>query len=100
MAGTRHCSDIKLCRNLIHIDDRLLFEMDDTNPYDEHAIKVIFHKDGKNYHLGYVPRYYSKYLTDVLNDCISYSAMIEKVRIDPVLKEDNITVFVKLIFNK
>lgn len=78
----------------------LILNQEPENKYDKYAIQVILKKIGQEYHLGYVPRYYSKYLTDVLNDCISYSAMIEKVRTDPVLKEDNITVFVKLIFNK
>lgn len=100
ITGMSHAKDIEKCKDLLKENVSLVLNQEPENKYDKYAIQVILKKMGQEYHLGYVPRYYSKYLTDVLNDCISYSAMIEKVRIDPVLKEDNITVFVKLIFNK
>ena len=45
-----------------------------------------------------MPRYYSKPLSEALDQSISYSAMIEKIRIDRILNEDNIVIEVKLIF--
>ena len=86
-------------RNLVHIDDRLLFEMDDKNLYDEHAIKVIFHKDGKNYHVGYVPRYYAKELTDLLKSNVKYSALVASLNFESQFNDEYITVTVKLIFD-
>lgn len=99
VVGTRHCSDIKLCRNLIHMNDRLLFEIGDKNPYDEHAIKVIFHKDGKNYHFGYVPRYYAKELTELLKSNVKYSALVTSLNFESQFNDEYITVTVKLIFD-
>ena len=61
-------------------------------------LEFFFKKDKKKYHIGYVPRYYSKPLSEALDQSISYSAMIEKIRIDRILNEDNIVIEVKLIF--
>lgn len=100
IADMNHSKDVQKYKDLLKENVSLILKKEPENPYDKYAIQVILKKMGKEYHLGYVPRYYSQYLTDVLDACVTYSAMIEKVRIDPVLKEDNITVFVKLIFNK
>ncbi len=99
VVGTRHCSDIKLCRNLIHMNDRLLFEIGDKNPYDEHAIKMILHKDGKNYHVGYVPRYYAKEITELLKSNVKYSALVASLNFESQFNDEYITVTVKLIFD-
>lgn len=99
VAGTRHCPDIKKCLNLIHINDILELELDATNKYDECAIKVILNKNNKRYHLGYVPRYYTKELNELLKNNIKYSAMIQSLNFENEISEEEITIFVKLIFN-
>lgn len=99
VAGTRHCCDVKECKKLININDKLLLELDPENKYDKYAIKVIYNKDGKKYHLGYVPRYYSKDLAVLLEKRIEYSAMIQSLNFESEINDEDINVFVKLIFN-
>lgn len=100
VAGTRHCPDVEECKNLIHINDKLLLELDPDNEYDKNAIKVILNKQGRKYHLGYVPRYYSSELTQILKDNTEYSAMIQGLNFESEINDEDITAFVKLIFNK
>ena len=61
--------------------------------------KVILKKNNVRYHLGYVPRYYSKQLSILLNDQVQYSAMIESLKLESKLSDEDITALVKLIFN-
>lgn len=100
VAGTRHCSDVKSYKNLINVNDKLLLEMEPTNDYDENAIKVILKKYGNTYHLGYVPRYYAKALSELLKNNTDYSAMIQSLNFESEINDEDITVLVKLIFNK
>ena len=97
VAGTRHCKDIDKCKNLLKINKKIYLEPDTTNNTDKNAIKVIYKENGTNYHLGYVPRYYSKELLEELNKGINYSAMIESVNFETQLYDEIINV--KLIFN-
>ena len=99
IAGTRHCKDVKKCMNIININDKLLLELDCQNAYDANAIKIILQKSGKKYHLGYVPRYYTKYLADLLKSNVEYSAMIQGLNFESKFSDEDINVFVKLIFN-
>lgn len=99
VAGTRHCSDINYCKEKISVNDRLLLYLDSDNKYDKYAIKVILKKDGKEYHIGYVPRYYSKELTEMLKNNIEYSALIKSLNFESDFSDEDITAFVKLIFN-
>lgn len=100
VAGTRHCQDVKKCLNIINVNDRLRLELEPENKFDKHAIKVIFNKDNKDYHLGYVPRYYSEELSKLLINKIEYSALIKSLNFESEINDEDITAFVKLIFNK
>lgn len=100
VAGTRHCSDVKEYRDLININDKLLLEMEPENIQDKYAIKIILNKNGKRFHLGYVPRYYSEQLTLLLKSNIKYSAMIESLNFESELSDEDISAYVKLIFNE
>ncbi len=100
VAGTRHCPDVKECSNLINVNDKLLLELEPENKFDSKAIKVIYLKEGKKYHLGYVPRYYSNELFRLLKDKVAYSAMIQSLNFESEISDEDITAFVKLIFNK
>ena len=99
VAGTSHCDDIKECKKYLNINNKLYLEPEPDNNYDENSIKVIYIKDNKKYHLGYVPRYYSKELLEVLNNKVSYSAMIKSLNFNAKLSDEFITTSVKLIFN-
>lgn len=99
VAGTRHCDDIKRYNDLICINDKLLLEFDSDNDYDKNAIKVILKKNGETYHLGYVPRYYTAELTELLKNNAQYSAMVQSLNFESKIIDENITVYVKLIFS-
>lgn len=99
VAGTRYCTDIDYCKKIININDRLLLYLESDNKYDKYAIRVILKKDEKEYHIGYVPRYYSKELTKMLKSNIEYSALIKSLNFESDFSDEDITAFVKLIFN-
>ena len=98
IAGTRHCPDITKCLKIININDTLILELDLENKYDKNAIKVILNKNGKKYHLGYVPRYYTKELSQLLKKNIKYSAMIKGINFESDISDEDISAYVKLIF--
>ena len=100
VAGTRHCPDAKKCKEFINVNDKLYLELEPDNEFDSNAIKVIFKKDGIKYHLGYVPRYYSYDLTKLLKKNVQYSAMIQSLNFESEINDEDITAYVKLIFNK
>lgn len=74
-------------------------ELEPTNQYDPFAIKVIYCENNKKYHIGYVPRYYSKPLTKILNKNINYSAMVKSLNFETEIQDEDICASVKLIFN-
>lgn len=100
IAGTRHCPDVKKCKKIISVNDKLILELDSENKYDKWAIKVFLSKDGQKLHLGYVPRYYSKQLTEMLKSNIKYSAMVQSLNFESEISDEEINANVKLIFNK
>lgn len=100
VAGVRHYLNKEQCQNLLELNDKLLLELDPVNQYDDYAIKVICSKNGNRYHLGYVPRYYSKELANLLQKKVSYSAMIKGFNFESEIDDENITAFVNLIFNE
>lgn len=95
IAGTRHYSGLKKCKKELKIGDKLTLEIE-NNDYDENAVIVKFEK----YKLGYVPRYYSKQLSDLLKRNIVYKAYISNINIQSKIYDDSITAKVELIFNK
>lgn len=99
VAGTSHCKDVEKCKNFLQINKNLYLEPEPSNLQDENAIKIIFKENDKSYHLGYVPRYYSKELLEELKKGIAYSAMIQSLNLESQLSDENITANVKLIFN-
>ena len=98
IAGTKHCKDVEKCKKYLTINDKLELELDSSNQYDNNAIKIICNKNGRKYHIGYVPRYYAKELTEVLKKNVNYSAMIMSLNFNKKLFHDDITASVKLIF--
>lgn len=90
----------------INIASRLLnkgridyLEPEPNNKNDENAVKVVLKENGKLYHLGYVPRYYSKELLNELNKGAKYSAMIQNLKFNSPFSDENIVANVKLIFD-
>lgn len=99
VAGTRHCKDINKCKDFLKINRVLYLEPEPNNKNDENAVKVVLKENGKLYHLGYVPRYYSKELLNELNKGVKYSAMIQNLKFNSPFSDENIVANVKLIFD-
>ena len=99
VAGTRHCNDINKCKDFLTINRVLYLEPEPNNKNDENAVKVVLKENGKLYHLGYVPRYYSKELLNELNKGAKYSAMIQNLKFNSPFSDENIVANVKLIFD-
>ena len=99
VAGTNYCKDVEECKNYLKINDKLYLEHELNNEKDNHAIKVIYERNGNKYHLGYVPRYYSKEILNELNKGTEYSAMIKSLNLDSQLSDEKITAKVKLILD-
>ena len=57
----------KIKENLL-VNDKIELETEKENKYDTYAIKITITKEKKKYHLGYVPRYYSKELYTILKE--------------------------------
>lgn len=99
VAGTRHCKDINKCKDFLKINRVLYLEPEPNNKNDENAVKVVLKENGKLYHLGYVPRYYSKELLNELNKGAKYSAMIQNLKFNSPFSDENIVANVKLLFD-
>lgn len=99
IAGTRYSEDIKNSKDILEINDNLILERDYDNKYDENAIEIICKKNGNIYHLGYVPRYYAKELSKMIEEKVKYSAQIKYLNFESQLYDEDVTVDVKLIFN-
>ena len=99
VAGTRHCKDINKCKDFLKINRVLYLEPEPNNKNDENAVKVVLKENGKLYHLGYVPGYYSKELLNELNKGAKYSAMIQNLKFNSPFSDENIVANVKLIFD-
>ena len=99
VAGTRYCKDINKCKDFLKINRVLYLEPEPNNKNDENAVKVVLKENGKLYHLGYVPRYYSKELLNELNKGAKYSAMIQNLKFNSPFSDENIVANVKLIFD-
>ena len=99
VAGPRHCKDINKCKDFLKINRVLYLEPEPNNKNDENAVKVVLKENGKLYHLGYVPRYYSKELLNELNKGAKYSAMIQNLKFNSPFSDENIVANVKLIFD-
>lgn len=100
IAGTRHRDDYPNFEKVLSVNDKVQLEPEPDNKYDANAIKIKLNKNGNEYHLGYVPRFYSKQLSDFLNDDHKYSAMIKKIQLGGNTHDNDITAEVQLIFKK
>lgn len=99
IAGTSHCNDLRECKDSIKVNDKLKLELEPNNISDPYAIKIVLEKNGKMYHIGYVPRYYSKELTKILEKGVEYSALVQSLNFESVYNDEDINAYVKLIFN-
>lgn len=99
IAGTRYYRDSQKYKKIICINDKLDLELEPLNKFDSYAIKVILNKNNHHYHLGYVPKYYTKDLNKLLQKNVCYSALVSGLNFESEFTDEDISVSVKLIFN-
>ena len=104
VAGIDHREEIEIreCVEDGYLVDgaKLLLELDSENQYDEFAIKVLLPLRDKKILLGYVPRYYSKELTDILRTGIKYSAVVARVNFNAQISDEKVTVRIRLMIEQ
>ena len=98
IAGTRYREkDLENCAVDLVANAKLELVHNKNNPFDTNAIEIHFKKITKDYFIGYVPRYYAKYLADHLDNGAKYSALVKKVIEEPQNNDDKYSVEVKLV---
>lgn len=91
IAGTRYCKDLKKCKEHLKVGENILLELE-KNDYDENAICIKF----KNYKIGYVPRYYSEQIANLIRNGIKYKAYIINLKIVSKIEDEIISAKVEL----
>lgn len=100
VAGIRHVGNFEKVKNLIQDNDVLRLKLDPENEFDKYSIKVCYcNGNGEEIELGFVPRYYSRQLTELLKTK-KYSAMVKRIRFDRKIPDEYISVSVKLVFGQ
>lgn len=102
IAGVSHLQKSELLK---HFEDghlrngaKLRLSLDKENEYDKFAIKILLPIKEKNIFLGYVPRYYSKDLTEIIEKGTEYSAIITAINLHSKIRDEGISARIRLIF--
>ena len=90
--------DINTIKKYWRINDRVKLALDEHNKYDDYAVKVLFTLSNKDYILGYVPRFYSKDVSKLLQNDNRYTAIITNYNINKEFDDYN-SVVIKGSFN-
>ena len=77
---------------------RLNLEREKNNRYDSSAIRILLPAGKRKVFIGYVPKYYSKYLAEKLDAGTDYSAVIAKVDLGSKIRDEKISAVVRLKF--
>lgn len=85
-------------RGLLREDAKIILEPDPDNQNDKNAIKIIFPVQEEEVFIGYVPRYYSEDLTNILKAGVEYSAVISRIDLNTKNKDEKISAKIRLIF--
>jgi len=95
IAGWRYYNEDKIDHQLT-VGEGVIFELDPTNKEDNKAVIVLSDNQGRK--LGYIPAFYSGFMSDILKNNEVYEAKIDQVNLHakPQLKV-NISVVGKLI---
>lgn len=98
VVGIRHQSGCggKECkmRPQLEVGEKLLLQVEPSNEYDPFAVKVLTEK---NEMIGYIPRYYSKGVSERLNHNMTYDCIVVEIGVEMDCQE---CVKVKLVMPK
>lgn len=101
VAGTKYRKDFDKFKDILSLNSKVYLVREPTNLYDNNAVEVCFRDiSGEEYQLGYVPRFYSEYLTKFLASGQKYSAMIKRIQLGGDTHDNDITAEVQLVFAK
>lgn len=92
VAGVQYSEEFKKCKNVMHIGDKIVLELEPSNKHDVNAIIVKYDK----YKIGYVPRYYSFELAKLLRDKVKYNSYITHLNTESEINDEIISVKVDL----
>ena len=102
IAGVSHReeAELKQCSECgaLKKDAKITLKLDPHNEYDKYAIKLFLPIKGEDAFIGYVPRYYSRELTEKIESGASYSAVISRVDLNTANKDEKISARISLIF--
>ena len=93
VAGVRHAEGFNDVKDALQQNDELQLEFEPNNEYDSNAIIVKY--EGKK--IGYVPKYYTKELKELLDENKKYSAKIKRLNIEAAIPDDKVLIEVKLL---
>ena len=83
LAGPRHhigCEGTECAKaENLEVEDKLQLVLEPENKFDSNAIKVL---NADTVHIGYVPRFYSESITNLINKGYSYNCNIYEVQKD------------------
>lgn len=94
VVGTRHCKDIKKSFEYLKPGKKLELLLDKENKHDAYAIKVLIN----DIHIGFVPRYYSKELSNLLSFRKHYNATIKSVNFENTFSDEVVILVIKVDF--
>lgn len=94
VVGTRHCETIEKSFDLLKVGESVDLILDKTNEHDKYAIQILI----DNYHIGFVPRYYSKELSELLKSNTKYDAKLVTVNFENALSDEVVILVVNVKF--
>lgn len=77
---------------------KLRLELEPDNNYDKNAIRILLPAKEGDVLIGYVPRYYSKELTETIKKGTKYSAIVTRVDLGSALRDEKISAKIRLLF--
>lgn len=95
---TKDCNNDSV--SLVDVNTVLELKSENNNIYDPNAVAIYLPCANQSYRIGYVPRYYSRQIKELIDANTRYSAMISRLILDSENHDDKITINVKLIFDK
>lgn len=93
LAGARYTNFNEIASDL-KINDSVELQLDKANDHDPFAVKVF----AKGFHIGYVPKYYTKEFYEMINDDAPYSANIAKLDIINISPDEWAQIRIKINF--
>ncbi|MDO5557914.1 MAG: HIRAN domain-containing protein [Clostridia bacterium] len=97
VVGIQYRNGINEVKNELVKNSSIVIERDEKNEYDKYAIRVLF----KNNHLGFIPRYYSKQVSELMKKSVRYSAKVKNITKERTINnEERVRLFVRIIFEK